>query len=62
MVTKIIYGEGGFNPDLPNDNIISIEEIPDVVDEAEIARQSAIEKLSKLGLTQEEIAALIGGI
>lgn len=60
MVTKITYGEGGFNPDLPNDNIISIEEIPDVVDEAEIARQSAKQKLSKLGLTEAEISALIG--
>jgi hypothetical protein len=54
----VTYGEGGFNPDLPNDNIVSIEEVPDIVDEAEIARQSALKKLAKLGITADEIAAL----
>lgn len=37
-------------------------ELPDVVDEIEVARQSALEKLSKLGLTEEEIVALMGGV
>lgn len=58
MAQIITYGEGGYDPELPDDNIISIEEIPDVVDEAEIARQSALEKLAKLGLTEEEIQVL----
>ena len=60
MSTRIVYGDGGYNPELPNDNIISIEEVPDIVDETDIARQSAIAKLSKLGLNEAEISALIG--
>lgn len=60
MAQQITYGEGGFNPDLPNDNIVSIEEVPDIVDEADIARQSALKKLAKLGLTETEVQALIG--
>lgn len=62
MATQVIYGEGGYNPELPNDNIIEVIELPDVVDETETIRQSALEKLSKLGLTQEEIVALMGGV
>lgn len=63
MVLNVVYGVGGYNPELPNNNIIEvIEEVPDVVDEIEVARQSALEKFSKLGLTQEEIAALMGGV
>lgn len=58
----VTYGEGGYNPDLPNDNIVEVIEVPDVVDEIEVARQSALEKFSKLGLTQEEIVALMGGV
>jgi len=60
MAQNIIYGEGGYNPDLPNENIISIEEVPDVADEQELARQSALAKLAKLGLTENEISSLIG--
>lgn len=60
MAQHITYGEGGYNPDLPDGNIISVEEVPDIVDEQEVARQSATRKLSKLGLTDAEISALIG--
>lgn len=56
----VTYGEGGYNPELPNDNIIEVIELPDVVDETETVRQSAIEKLSKLGLTEEEAKAIVG--
>ena len=57
----ITYGLGGYDPTKPNDNIISIEEVPDLpVDETALARESAMQKLAKLGLTDEEIRALIG--
>lgn len=56
----VTYGEGGYNPELPNDNIVEIIEIPDPpVDEVQVAKDSAMAKLSKLGLTEEEVAALI---
>lgn len=61
MVLNVVYGVGGYNPELPNNNIIEvIEEVPDIVDETDIARQSAIAKLSKLGLNEAEISALLG--
>ena len=45
------------------DGNLIFEEWVDVPDEpVDTARAEALEKLSKLGLTQEEIAALIGGI
>ena len=56
---KIIYGEGGYNPDLPNDNIIAIEEIPDPP--LDTAREAALAKLAKLGLTETDIQALFNG-
>jgi hypothetical protein len=33
IVPHIVYGEGGYNPTLPNDNVIAVEEI-DVPDPA----------------------------
>lgn len=60
MAQQITYGEGGYNPDLPNDNIVEIIEVPDPpIDEVQVAKDSAMAKLSKLGLTEDEIAALI---
>lgn len=61
MSQIVTYGEGGYNPDLPNDNIVEVVELPDPpVDEQELARESAVEKLSKLGLTEAEVLAIIG--
>ena len=59
MIT--IYGEGGFNPDLANNNIIEQYEVADPEPtEQEIARASAITKLRALGLTDAEINAITG--
>lgn len=59
MATVIVYGEGGFNPDLPNGNVVDQYEVPDPpVDDA---REQAIAKLAALGLTADEIAAILGG-
>lgn len=61
MAQIITYGEGGYDPELPDDNIVEIIELPDPpVDEVQVAKDSAMAKLSKLGLTEEEIAALLG--
>lgn len=35
-------------------------EVPDVVDDFELIKAAALEKLMKLGLTEAEISALIG--
>jgi len=56
-----IYGVGGYNPELPNDNIIEQYEVEEPqLTEKEQARQSAIAKLHALGLTTDEIKALVG--
>lgn len=56
-----IWGEGGFDPAKPNNNIIEQYEIPDPEPtKTDLDRQSALDKLSKLGLTEDEIKALIG--
>jgi len=67
MALQITYGEGGFcetcddtHPH-PLNNIIDQEEVADPQPtEKEQARQSAITKLQALGLTDEEIKALVG--
>lgn len=59
MAIEIVYGIGGFDPTKPNNNIIEEIEIPDVIDVTETARQSALEKLNKLGLTEQEIRSLL---
>ena len=67
MATHITYGEGGFcetcddtHPH-PLHNIIDQYEVEDPQPtEKEQARQSAITKLQALGLTDEEIKALVG--
>lgn len=30
MGTRVVYGIGGYDPTKPNDNIIAIEEVPEV--------------------------------
>jgi hypothetical protein len=62
MVTRTIYGPGGFDPALPNGNVIEQYEVeePEPSPE-ELARQSAVAKLQALGLTEAEALALVGG-
>jgi len=67
MATNITYGVGGYcencddTHDHPLHNIISQEETPDPeLTEEELNRQSAKRKLAALGLSEEEIQALIG--
>lgn len=62
MGLYIVYGPGGFDETKPNNNIVEQYEVEDVVDDTEVARQSALQKLLKLGLTEEEIVALMGGV
>jgi hypothetical protein len=58
----IAYGPGGFDPSKPNNNILEEVELPDPEPTPEeLARQSAVAKLKKLGLTEEEALALVGG-
>jgi hypothetical protein len=58
----ISYGPGGFDPSKPNNNIVEEIELPDPEPTPEeLARQSAVAKLKKLGLTEEEALALVGG-
>jgi hypothetical protein len=55
------YGLGGFDPSLPNGNIVESFEVVDIEPTAEeVARASAIAKLQALGLTEEEALALLG--
>ena len=56
-----IYGEGGYDSDKPNDNIVEEYEVADPEPtSAELARKSAMDKLTDLGLTEDEINALLG--
>jgi len=57
----VTYGEGGYDPSKPNNNIIEQYEVPDPEPTPEeVAKQSAIAKLSALGLTEDEVKALLG--
>ena len=60
-MTKVtIWGPGGFDPEKPNNNILDQYEIPDPEPTpAELARVSALAKLAELGLTEEEVNALL---
>ena len=53
----VTFGEGGYDPTKPNNNIVEVREIPD--DPAELAREEAISKLEKLGLTADDIRAIL---
>ena len=58
---QTVYGLGGFDPTKPNNNIIEETEIADPEPTPEeTARASAVAKLTKLGLTEEEALAIIG--
>jgi len=58
-----VYGLGGFDPSLPNGNIVEQYEVPDPEPtEEELARASAVAKLQALGLTEAEALALVGGV
>jgi len=64
-IKAVTYGLGGYDESMPDNNIISYEYYSDEemaeLAEAEAkdtARASAMEKLSALGLTTEEIAVL----
>lgn len=60
MMEKLItYGLGGYDPAKPNNNIVEEIEIEDQLLESDPAIDSAIAKLSALGLTNEEIQAII---
>jgi hypothetical protein len=67
MAIDITYGIGGLcspcdeTHDHPLNNIISQQEVADPEPtEAEIIKQTALTKLQALGLTEEEIQALLG--
>jgi hypothetical protein len=61
MATVIIYGLGGYDPEKENNNIIEQYEVADPEPtEQELLKQSAKNKLTALGLSEEEIQALIG--
>jgi hypothetical protein len=56
-----VYGPGGFDPSLPNGNIVEQYEVPDPEPTSEeLARASAVAKLQALGLTEAEALALVG--
>lgn len=60
MATVTIYGIGGYNPSLPNGNVVEEYEVPDPEPtREEAARESAVAKLQALGLSEEEALAII---
>jgi hypothetical protein len=61
-MSHIVYGIGGFDPSLPNGNIIEEYDLPDPEPTPDDqARASALAKLQALGLTEAEVIALAGG-
>lgn len=60
MTKVVVYGLGGYDPSKPNNNVVDEYDLPDeILPEQEVVRQSALNKLLALGLTVEEIEALI---
>lgn len=69
MSKVIVYGIGGFcencqnNHDHPQNNIVEQYELPEPEQTTEQSnRQSAIDKLKILGLTDEEIEVLLSSV
>jgi hypothetical protein len=61
-MNHVIYGPGGYDPSLPDNNVIEQYDVPDPEPTPEeVARQSAVAKLQALGLTEQEALALVGG-
>ena len=57
MATNVTYGIGGFDPELPDNNAIESVEVED----APISPlESAIAKLTELGLSLDEAQAVAG--
>jgi hypothetical protein len=61
MSQTIVYGLGGYDPSKPNNNIVEAIELPDEPIAVDPVKEAAMEKLRKLGLTDEEINAIVGG-
>jgi hypothetical protein len=59
-IRTVTYGIGGFDETATENNVVDVSESPAVVDPAQEARDSAMTKLAGLGLTEEEIAAIVG--
>lgn len=63
MAQIVIYGLGGYDPKKPNNNIIETREVSDdeagIIPDNSAAVESAMSKLKKLGLTEEEISAIV---
>jgi hypothetical protein len=57
---QITYGLGGYDSSKPNNNIIEITELPDETATIDPVKEAAMLKLSNLGLTDEEIRAVMG--
>jgi hypothetical protein len=57
---QVVYGIGGHDPSKPNNNILEVVELPDEPETIDPVKEAAMEKLRELGLTDEEISAIIG--
>jgi hypothetical protein len=64
MDKTVVYGIGGYDPSKPNNNIVEEyeEEYSDATESLELVRETALEKLRNIGLTDEEINAILGGV
>ena len=60
MTEIITYGLGGYDPSKPNNNIVEVTEVSDEPVAIDTVKEAAMAKLRNLGLTDEEIRAVIG--
>jgi hypothetical protein len=60
MTQSIVYGLGGYDSSKLNDNIVEVIDLPDEPVVIDSAKETAMTKLRNLGLTDEEIQAVIG--
>jgi len=61
MSEIITYGLGGYDSTKPNNNIVEVVEVPDELEVVDPVKEAAMAKLRNLGLTDEEINAIVGG-